>query len=441
MSSVTVRSYTIAESGYQKCSIINLLAKKETVLEKGIRKTFSSLSIRNFRLFIIGQAISLCGTWMQTIAISWLVLQLSHSGTILGLAIAAQFVPVLLFGVWGGVIADRFNKRRVLFITQSIFGVLALTLGILVLSHNIDLLEVFIIAVLIGLVQVVDNPTRQSFVVEMVGTEQVRNAVTLNSTMVNVARVIGPSFGGILIATVGVGTCFIVNAFTFVAVLIALFLMHVSELRTTRPAKREPGQLKAGFKYVLSEPNLKVTLIMMFIIGTFAYEFPVVFPLFATHVLHGNASTYSSMMVATGIGAVLGGLYAAGHTPRTENPLILIAFIFGVSILLAAFMPTHLLVLVFLVLVGALSVLFIAIGNTTLQLTSTQEMRGRVMALWTVAFLGTTPVGGPIIGFISDHTNPRIGLAVGGISAVIAAIIAKTMYKPSSHSNEQPRTI
>lgn len=400
-------------------------------MEQEIQTTFSSLRVRNFRLFMSGQAVSLCGTWMQTIAISWLVLKISHSGSVLGLAVACQFLPILLLGAWGGIVADRFNKRKILFVTQSSFAVIALILGYLVLSNHIQLWQIFAIAILVGLVQVVDNPTRQAFVIEMVGQEQVRNAVTLNSTLVNLARVVGPSFGGIIIATLGIGMCFIINAITFLAVLFALYLMRVSELRPAPTASREPGQLRAGFRYVLSEPKLKITLVMMFIIGTFAYEFPVIFPLFATNTLHGHASTYSSMMVATGIGAVLGGIYTARHAPKTENPLILIALFFGISIIVTALMPSFILVLISLVFVGALSVLFIALGNTTLQLTSSGSMRGRVMALWTIAFLGTTPIGGPIIGFISDKTNPRIGLAAGGVSAILASIIAAKMYKSS----------
>src|SRR5665213_642655 len=246
---------------------------------------------------------------MQTVAISWLVLKISHSGSVLGFAIACQFLPILFFGAWGGIIADRFNKRKVLLVTQTLFALLAFLLGYLVLSHQIQLWQVFAISILVGLVQVADAPTRQSFVIEMVGAEQVRNAVTLNSTMVNVARVVGPSFAGIIIATVGVGMCFVVNGFTFVAVLFALYIMRERELKPAPKARNEPGQLRAGFRYVLSEPKLKVTLLMMLIIGTFAYEFPVIFPLFATNTLHGDAGTYSSMMVATGIGAVLGGIY------------------------------------------------------------------------------------------------------------------------------------
>jgi MFS family permease len=398
-------------------------------METALRRTFGSLRVRNFRLFVFGQAISLCGTWMQTIAVSWLVLEITHSGTQLGLVVAAQFLPILVLGVWGGVIADRFDKRKVLYFTQSTAGILALILGLLVLTHSIHLWEIYSLAICLGLVNVVDNPTRQSFVIEMAGHENLKNAVTLNSTMVNAARVIGPSIAGVLIATVGVGQCFIVNAVSYIAVLIALHAMHEAELHKAEPSQRSKGQIRAGLKYAWSVPKLKVTLIMMFIIGTFAYEFPVIFPLFATKTLHGDAGTYSAMMVATGIGAVVGGLYTASRKDSREDQLIWTAILFGFSIILAAIMPSFVTVLLVLVIVGSLSVVFIALGNTTLQLNSDPTMRGRVMALWAIAFLGTTPIGGPLIGYISDHTNPRIGLATGGLSALVAGVLAFHIYK------------
>lgn len=373
----------------------------------------------------------MCGTWMQTIAVSWLVLKMTHSGTQLGLVIATQFLPVLIFGVWGGVVADRFNKRKLLYITQSLAGLLALIFGVLVLSHSIQLWMIYSLSVAFGMVLVVDNPTRQAFVSEMVGKDNLKNAITLNSTMVNMARVIGPSFAGILIATVGIGMCFVVNALSYVAVLVALYLMHSNELNPAPKTVREPGQIRAGLAYVWSEPKLKSTLLMMLIIGTFAYEFPVILPLFATVTLHGGAKTYSLLMAATGVGAIFGGIYTASQATTRETQLVWSAILFGVSILLAALMPNLITALILLVAVGVLSVLFIALGNTTLQLTSRPDMRGRVMALWMIAFAGTTPIGGPIIGFISDHSNPRIGLATGGLSAVIAGGLGLYVYKRS----------
>ena len=386
-----------------------------------IRRTFASFSVRNFRLYFLGQGVSLCGTWMQTVALSWLVLQLTHSGTKLGLVLAAQFMPMLLFGIWGGLIADSFNKRRILYFTQTILGLLALALGLLVVTDSISLWMVYAVAAGIGLTMVVDTPSRQTFVMEMVGPELLRNAVTLNTTLVNVARIAGPAIAGVLIATVGIGQCFLINAASFVAVLLVLKLMHGSELHPTRPAARQPGQIRAGLRYAWNQPHLRATLIMMFIIGTFAYEFPVILPLFATVTLHGNATTYSAMTAAMGIGAVCGGLYTAGRGEARQGQLIRIALLFGCSLIATAFMPGLASVLLVLVLVGVLSVLFITLGNATLQLTSRPDMRGRVMALWSIAFLGTTPIGGPLIGFIADHSSPRIGLAVGGVSSLAAA--------------------
>ncbi len=398
-------------------------------MEIVIRRTFAALKIRNFKLFIIGQSISLSGTWIQTIALSWLVLQLTHSGTKLGLVIAAQFLPILIFGVWGGVVADRFDKKHILYFTQSAAGILALVLGLIVAFHIVQLWMVYLLAIGLGFVNAIDMPARQSFVIEMVGGEYLKNAITLNSTMVNMARLIGPTFAGILIASTNTASCFIINAISYIAVLIALHTMRDNELKKAKISQKRPGQIRAGFKYIMEVPELKVTLLMMLIIGTFAYEFPVIFPLFATITIHGNASTYSAMMAATGIGAIFGGLYTAGQSNTSIRQIIYVAIFFGFSIILAAIMPSLITVLLILIIVGALSVLFIALGNTTLQLLSLPEMRGRVMSFWAVAFAGTTPIGGPIIGYISDHSNPRIGLAVGGVSSILAGVIGYYIYK------------
>jgi len=392
-------------------------------MEAGLKRTFASFAVRNFRLYYFGQGVSLCGTWMQTIAMSWLVLELTHSGTQLGLVLAAQFVPILLLGVWGGVIADRFNKRHILYCTQTTAGVLALILGLLVVSHSIHLWMVYVLAAALGMTQVIDNPSRQTFVMEMVGPAHLKNAVSLNSTLVNVARVVGPSIGGVLIATVGVGQCFLINAASYIAVLIALKAMRQRELHSLPTVPREPGQVRAGLHYVLNEPRLRATLFMMFIIGTFTYEFPVILPLFATVTLHGRATTYSAMTAAMGLGAVVGGLYTAGRGVAKPSELIRVAVLFGISLIVVAGAPGRFSAYLILVVVGALSVLFIAMANATLQLTAAAEMRGRVMALWSIAFLGTTPIGGPIIGFIADHSNPRIGLLVGGLSAIAAGAV------------------
>jgi MFS family permease len=257
----------------------------------------------------------------------------------------------------------------------------------------------------------------------MVGRDRLKNAVTLNSTVVNAARIVGPAIAGVLIATIGVGPCFLVNAASYVAVLFALKAMRRSELHPAPRSIRAPGQVMEGLRYVWHTPRLRSTLLMMLIIGTFAYEFPVILPLFATVTLHGNATTYSAMTAAMGIGAVVGGLYSAGSSVITQRRLIIMAVLFGMSIILTALTPNLLTTLLVLVCLGALSVLFISLGNTTLQLYSDPRMRGRVMSLWSIAFQGTTPIGGPIIGAIADHSNPRVGLLVGGVASVVAAAI------------------
>jgi MFS family permease len=275
-----------------------------------------------------------------------------------------------------------------------------------------------------------------------VGTDRLKNAVTLNSTMVNGARIIGPSIAAALIATVGIGFCFLINAASYVAVLVALVAMHRSELFPAPRSPREPGQIRAGLRYAWNTPVLKSTLLMMLIIGTFAYEFPVILPLFATRTLHGNATTYSLMTVAMGIGAVGGGLYSAGRGVTKQRQLIAVAVLFGVSLLLMAISPNFPVALLLLLVVGALSVLFISLGNTALQLTSEPTMRGRVMALWSIAFAGTTPIGGPIIGAIADVSNPRVGVLVGGASALVAGAIGlavlRSVAKPSQPEKPSP---
>jgi len=383
--------------------------------------TFSSLKIWNYRLYFTGQAISLCGTWMQTIAQSWLVLKITGSGTALGLVTALQHLPILLLGPLGGVIADRFPKRKILFVTQSTFGLLALILGILVATDTVQLWMVNVLAFMFGLVNAIDNPTRQIFVIEMVKKEQLGNAVALNSTQVNVARIVGPAIAGVLIATVGLAWCFAINSISYIAVLIALFIMRMDDLHPIVPVPRAKGQLREGFRYVASNPLLRDTLIMMAIIGTLSYEFNVILPLFARFTFHGDARTYAALTSAMGLGSVIASLFTANRKKRSPEMLVRAALLFGMSMLLVAIAPNFTVALIAMVLVGAFSINVVTLGNVMLQLESTPEMRGRVMALWTVAFLGSTPIGGPIIGWIGEYAGPRWGLAVGGFAALFAA--------------------
>lgn len=370
---------------------------------------------------------------MQTIALSWLVLQLTGSGTMLGLVAAVQWLPVLLLSPYGGVLVDRADKRRVLLATQSAMALLALALGLLTAAHSVRLWMVMVIAVGLGLVTSMDNPARQAFVPEMVGTDAVANAVSLNSVMMNGARAVGPAIAGVLIVTVGVADCFFINAVSFVTVIIALATMNPVLLQPAVPAPHTPGQLMQGLRYVRRTPRLLTPLLMMALIGAFSYEFQIVLPVLAQRSFHANADAYGFLTAAFGAGAVLGGLAVASRRPRGMRSVVTAAGAFGITMLTAAAAPTLELELPALALVGAASVAFMSRGNTMLQLSADESMRGRVMALWAVALLGTTPIGGPIVGYVAQHASPRWALALGGIAALTATALAA--FPHNRHNN------
>ncbi len=389
-------------------------------------RTFAAFKNRNYRLFITGQFISLSGTWMQSVGLAWLVLDLTGSGTALGLVIAAQFTPTLIGGPWGGVIADRFDKRTLLLITQTAAGFLALALGLLTVTDTVELWMVYVIACSFGVITAVDNPSRQTFVMEMVGQQSIANAVTLNSVAVNLARVIGPAIAGVMIATVGIGVCFLANAASYVSVLAALLLIRTSELHPTERSGRGKGQLRDGFRYVRSTKVLRVPLIMMAVIGTLAYEFTITLPLLSEFTFGAGAGGFAAMTSLMGAGAVLGGLATASFGPPTPRRLSLAAIAFGCLILALSVSPTLTIALVVTPFLGAASVTVIALSNATLQLGSEPRFRGRVMALFSVAFLGSTPIGGPIVGFVAEQTGPRFALGLGAVAAIGAGIFGWT---------------
>jgi MFS family permease len=385
------------------------------------QRTFASLNVRNYRLYFIGQGISVSGTWMQSIAQGLLVLDLTGSGTQLGLVTAMRAIPVLAFGAMGGVIADRYPKRTLLYATQAVAGCLGLTLGVLVATGSVRIWMVEVLAVLLGFVSVVDNPTRQSLLLELVGPDQIRNAVSLNSTEVNLARVIGPSLAGILAGTTGLASCFIVDGLSYFAVIVVLSRMRREEMFLGKTVDRARGQLRAGFVYAWGNTPVRKTLVMMAIIGTFTYEFSVILPIFSEFTFDGGPGSYAAMTAAMGVGAVVGGLSVAGRVRTSQWSIVVSAALFGCSVLLTALAPTLYVALATLLVVGYFSISFTTMGNSTLQLSTEPAMRGRVMALWTVAFLGTTPIGGPIIGAIGEHAGARWGLLVGGVAALAAA--------------------
>ena len=360
---------------------------------------------------------------MQSVAQAWLVLQLTNSGTALGIASALQYVPILILGPYGGVIADRFSKRKILYLTQSLSGLLALILGVLVATGQVRVWMVYILAFCLGIVTVFDNPTRQTLYMELVGPEHLRNAVTLYSTLVNLARIIGPGIAAAIIAVFGLAPCFIINGISYVAVVIMLAMMRTDELLVTPPVPRSKGQLQEGFKYVASTRVLGSTLVMMAIIGTLTFEFQVSLPLIAQFTFKGDASSYAFLTGSMGAGAAIGGIFFASRKGIVPYKLVVASLLFGLAVLAAAFMPSLLLSGLALVVVGICSINFSSLGNSVLQLESSPQMRGRVMAFWSVAFLGTTTFGGPIVGWFAEAAGARWGLALGGMAALAAAAL------------------
>ena len=385
------------------------------------RRTFSSLSNHNYRKYFFGQTTSLIGTWMQMTAQSWLVFTLTHSATDIGFVVALQTLPVLLLGPYGGVVADRVDKRRLMIVLQGMMGVQAAILAVLSLTHIVTYLDVCILAIVLGLNNAFENPSRQSFMMEMVGPKDLRNAVSLNSTMNNVARAVGPAIAGILIASFGEGWCFAINAVSFVAVVFSLMIMDLSILTPSVPTERAKGQLREGFRYIAATPKLLYPLIMMALVGMLAYEFQVTLPIVAGRVFYGNSEVYGVLMASMGVGAVIGGLWTASKGKTGTRAITRAALFFGAFITLAALAPKIGIEFFALALVGFTSVAFLSMTNSTLQLETDPQMRGRVMALWAVAFMGTTPIGGPLIGWITSETNARVGLGVGAASCFVAA--------------------
>ena len=387
-------------------------------------QTFASLAIRNYRLFFFGQGVSQVGTWMQIVALVWLVLTLTGSGTQLGVVLAFRFFPMLALGPFGGIPADYFSKRHVLILTQSLLALIAFTLGFIVFVGIADLWVIYVLAFLIGVVNVVDNPTRQTFIHEMVGPGHLRNAVALNSTMGNVARAIGPMIGGFLIAGIGIATCFFVNALSFLVVIATLFLIRERELHKDAASSRGARFFLDGLRYVAATPLAASILISMAVIGTLAYEFQVSLPVLAENVFAAGAAGFTALLSAMGMGSIAGGLFSASRQKTAAHEFVLSALLLGVSMVCTAFMPTFFLAVTAMFFVGFFAVYLTSVGNTMLQLASAPEVRARVMSLWTMAVFGSTFVGAPLIGAIVDRAGGRWGLAVGGLAAIMAALYA-----------------
>ena len=367
-----------------------------------------------------GQLISVSGTWMQTVGLSWLVLKLTGSGVQLGAVTAAQFLPLLLLGAVGGLVADRVNKRRLILLTQTSLALGSLLLGILTMSGVITMWMLYAISIWIGVTNAIDNPARQSFVGELVDRGSVANAVSLNAVVMNSARIIGPGIAGVVIYILGTGFLFMANAASFLAVIVALLLMRPQELFSSERVVRAKGQLREGFAYVWRTPRLRVPLLILLLVGTLAFEFQVSFPLLASATFHKGAGTYAAFMSFMGIGAVVGGLISATFPQTSIRRLAYTSLGFGALIVVVSFMPNSTAAMLAIIPMGTLSMIFVSIANSTLQLNSDPSMRGRVLSLFTVAYQGSTPIGAPVVGYIGQQLGARYSVAIGGAAAIAA---------------------
>lgn len=392
---------------------------------------FGSLAMPNYRRYFVGQVVSLSGTWMQTVAEAWLVLRLTGSGLALGLTSALQFAPILLGGAYGGLLADRLPKRRLLMATQLAMAVPALALWALTASGHVRLWMIFGLVFARGMVNAVDSPARQSFVVEMVGRDRLVNAVSLNAALVHTARIVGPAVAAVIIATTDVSTCFLLNAASFGVLLVALHRMDPTALRQAPITARGPGQLREVLRVVRRTPALRTPLLLMAVVGTLSFNFSVVLPLLARFTFAGNAATFGLLFSAMGVGAVAGALVNGTRAHVSERMVAAAALAFGAALVVAAAAPTLPLAVLALTLVGATSVTFAARINASLQVAAPAELRGRVMGLYLIVFLGSTPIGGPLVGLLSEALGPRAGLAVGAGAALVAGAVALCAARPA----------
>ena len=404
--------------------------------------TFESLRYRNYRRYIVGQGVSVIGTWMQKVAQAWLVLELTDSGTLLGVTAALQQLPTLVLTPWGGLLADRVDKRKILLCTQTAAAVPALILGILTLSGHVTIWIVFILAVVLGIIEAIDKPARMTFVSDIVDPKHITNAVTLNNIVQNMGKVVGPALAGIMIATVGLGYSFLANSASFIAVLSGLWLIRPEFQQKSTRAERSKGQLIEGVRYVRHRRDLFGPLILMTITGMLAYNWQVVLPLLARDTFDGDAQVAGLMFTAMGIGAVVGGLAVAGSLKATSGRLVATGLIFALIMIGAALAPTLIFALIMLSALGAASVSFRALATSLMQLRAAPAMRGRVVSLLIIATNGTTPIGGPLIGWISQEYGARSALILGGVTTALAAGATFTyMTRKDSGTDEKVKEL
>lgn len=396
---------------------------------------FRSLRVRNYRLYAGGQLVSLTGTWMQRVAIDWLVLDITHSGSILGLVTMLQFAPSLLLGPFGGLLADRVAKRKLLICTQTGISTCAMVLGLLVLSGWVQLWQVVIVATCLGIITALDAPGRQSFVVEMVGPRDLQNAVALNSAIFNSGRLLGPSLGGAVIAGVGTGWAFVGNSVCTLAVVGALLAMRTSELAAAPLVARGRGQLSAGLRYVVARRAIWIAMALAGVVGIFGQSLQLICAVMAREVFHGDATTYARLTTGLAFGAFAGALAATRRSGRpTVSRLARLAFTFGLVEVFVGVMPTAATMTVMLAAVGFCMITFMTSSNASVQLGIEPTMRGRVMSIYMMSAMGGSSIGGPIVGHIAEVRGPRFAVMLGG-TIIMACAIGFALYARLTDTN------
>lgn len=403
-----------------------------TTTRDRLRHTFRALRNRNYRLFYFSQLVSLSGTWMQSISQAWLVLEITDSKVALGTVVTLQFLPITIFVLFAGVIADRVPKRRLLVVTQSIAMTQAFALAALVWSGYVQLWHIYVLALLLGTSTAFEQPTRQAFVPELVGKEDLLNAIALNSGLFNAARLVGPAVGGVVIATVGLKVAFLLNGLSFIPVIVSILRMRASELYS--PPARQVGrmnplaELREGLTYAFQTPAALLIVILVAIVGTFGYNFTVVLPLVDRYVLHSGAAELGFLTAALGLGSVISALAVASRTAASRRLLFGGGCAFAVllgAVAMSRWLPVT---IGLLLLLGVASTAFSATANTSLQLASPDHLRGRVMSLYMLLFAGSTPIGGYLTGILSEHMGVPTALAIEAVLCLVGVIAGGFYY-------------
>ena len=410
------------------------------------RETFASLQHRNFRLFFTGQLISQVGNWLTLVAQTLLVLELTDSGVALGILAAAQFGPILVLGPWAGLVADRSDKRRLLLIVQTLAMGQSFLLAALAFSGDPPIGAIYAVAVLGGVCMAFDNPARRSFVVEMVDPDRINNAVSLNSALMTSSRVVGPALAGLLVSTVGYGWAFLGDGLSYLAVIAGLWMMRTSELRSAPVTPRGRGQVREGLRYVRREPELFVPMAMLAVVGTLSYNFQTVFPLFVTRDLDSSDAVFTALFSVVSVGSLIGALVTARRSDTGVRQVSMAAIGFGLSLAAMALAPNVAVAVVLGVALGLASITFIVTSTAIVQVRSAPEMRGRVLALQAMLFLGSTPVGGPIVGWVADTFGARYSIGLGAVAALLAglwglAVVRRGAIRPAGEAQVVPADV